>query len=128
MVYLDTSVALAHLLAEDMAPPAVLWQRTLVASRLIEYELWNRIHARGLGKSHGEMVRALLGQVTILELVTPVLARALEPFPVQVCTLDAIHLASADFLRTQGQTVTVATYDQRMREAAIAMGFLIESL
>jgi len=74
------------------------------------------------------MVRALLGQVTILELVTPVLARALEPFPVQVRTLDAIHLASADFLRTQGQTVTVATYDQRMREAAIAMGFLIESL
>lgn len=128
MVYLDTSVALAHLLAEEKAPPASWWQRTLVASRLMEYELWNRIHARGLGKSHGELVRALLGQVAILELVAPVLARALEPFPVHVRTLDAIHLASADFLRTQGQTITVATYDQRMREAAVALGFAIEPL
>jgi predicted nucleic acid-binding protein len=128
MVYLDTSVALAHLLAEEKSPPASMWQRTLVASRLMEYELWNRIHARGLGKSHGELVRGLLGQVAILELVAPVLARALEPFPVHVRTLDAIHLASADFLRTQGQTITVATYDQRMHEAAVALGFAIEPL
>jgi predicted nucleic acid-binding protein len=52
-----------------------------------------------------------------------VLARVLEPLPLPVRTLDAIHLASADFLRGQGQEVTVATYDARMAEAARAMGF-----
>ena len=50
MIYLDTSVALAHLLAEDRSPPATLWQEQLIASRLLEYELWNRIHAHGLSR------------------------------------------------------------------------------
>lgn len=40
MIYLDTSVALAHLLAEDRRPPEALWDETLVSSRLLEYELW----------------------------------------------------------------------------------------
>jgi predicted nucleic acid-binding protein len=127
MVYLDTSVALAHLLAEDRAPPPAFWQNTIVSSRLIEYELWNRIHARGLGKSHGDTVRTLLGRIAILELALPVLTRALEPFPIAVRTLDALHLASADFLRTQGQPITVATYDDRLRAAADAMGFPVEA-
>ena len=39
MIYLDTSVALAHLLAEDRLPPVSLWHETLVSSRLLEYEL-----------------------------------------------------------------------------------------
>jgi hypothetical protein len=60
VIYLDTSVALAHLLAEDRRVPDALWAETLVSSRVLEYELWNRIHARGLTKSHGEAVRELL--------------------------------------------------------------------
>ena len=48
MIYLDTSVALAYLLAEDRTPPETLWREPLIASRLLEYELWNWIHARGL--------------------------------------------------------------------------------
>jgi hypothetical protein len=36
VIYLDTSVALAHLLAEDCAPPESIWQEVLVASRLFE--------------------------------------------------------------------------------------------
>lgn len=128
MVYLDTSVALAHLLAEDRSPPASLWQTQIVSSRLLEYELWTRVHGRGLGKSHAEALRTLLGHVAILELVPPILARALEPFPIAVRTLDAIHLASADFLRTQGQHISMATYDDRMRAGAVAMGFSIEPL
>jgi predicted nucleic acid-binding protein len=118
MIYLDTSVALAHLLAEDRHPPAALWSQTLVSSRLLEYELWTRIHARGLAGSHAEAVRVLLGRVALLELAPPVLARALERFPVPVRTLDALHLASAEFLRQQGQQVQLASYDARMLDAA----------
>jgi predicted nucleic acid-binding protein len=125
MIYLDTSVALAHLLAEDRHPADALWTETLVASRLLQYELWTRIHARKLVDSHGDAVRSLLGRVALLELAQPVLDRALEPFPVNVRTLDALHLASADFLRRQGQVVVIASYDERMLEAARQMKFPI---
>lgn len=121
MIYLDTSVALAHLLAEDRQPADDLWNRALVSSRLLEYETWTRINARGLTRSHGEALRALLARVAILELAGPVLQRAVDPFPVPVRTLDALHLASAEFLRGQGQTVELATYDERMAAAARAL-------
>ena len=122
MIYLDSSVALAQLLAEDRTPPETLWQESLVASRLLEYEVWNRLNARGLGRSHGEEARALIGRVALLELVPPVLGRALEPFPTPVRTLDALHLASLEFLRGRGQAVALATYDDRLLSAARAMG------
>ena len=121
MIYLDTSVALAHLLAEDRLPPDALWQAPLIASRLLEYELWNCIHTRGLGQSHGEEARALIGHVALIELTPPVLARALEPFPIPLRTLDALHLASVEFLRGRGQTVELASYDERMLVAARAL-------
>jgi len=123
LIYLDTSVALAQLLAEDRRPPAELWEETLVASRLLEYEMWNRLHARDLARSHGDALRLLLARVAFLELGRPVLTRALQPFPTPVRTLDALHLASAAYLREHGATVTLATYDGRMREAAAGMGF-----
>ena len=122
MIYLDTSVALAHLLGEDRAPPATLWNEVLVSSRLLQYELWTRIHARKLASSHGEAVRALLGRVAILELAPPVLARALDPFPGSLRTLDALHLASIEFLRSEGQTIKLATYDERLLSTAKKLG------
>jgi predicted nucleic acid-binding protein len=125
VIYLDTSVALAHLLAEDRHPPDALWSSTLVSSRLIEYELFTRIHARGLSGSHGPAVEALLGKVALLELTPAVLARARDPFPAPMRTLDALHLASADFLRGQHQVVEIASYDERLSAAARRMGFSI---
>ena len=125
MIYLDTSVALAHVLGETRAPTADMWREQLVSSRLLEYELWTRLHARGLAASHGDDARSLTNEVALLELSPPVLARALEPFPVPVRTLDALHLASLDFLRTQGQRIALASYDERMLAAARALGFAI---
>jgi len=118
MIYVDTSVALAQLLAEDRHPAAAFWRESLVSSRLLEYEVWTRIHARGLARSHGERVRELLGRLAFLELARPVLARAAEPFPKPVRTLDALHLASMEFLRQQGQQVRLASYDARLLAAA----------
>jgi len=121
MIYLDSSVALAHLLGEDRSPPESLWSEPLVSSRLLEYELWTRVHARKLTTSHGDVVRTLLGGVAMLELAPPVLARALDPFSVSVRTLDALHLASIEFLRARGQRVELATYDDRFAAAARAL-------
>lgn len=118
MIYLDTSVALAHLLGEDRVPPDALWDELLVSSRLLEYEMFTRLHARGLGKSHSPAARALLERVALADLSVIVLSRALEPFPVALRTLDALHVATLLFLKTQGQNVQLATYDDRMAEAA----------
>ena len=108
MIYLDTSVALAQLLAEDRRPTATFWSEALVSSRLMEYEIWTRLHARRLADSHGEAALRLMGRVALLDLAQPVLARAL-------------HLASCDFLCKQGQSVALASYDRRMMETARAM-------
>ena len=121
MIYLDTSVALAHLLAEDQAPPERLWREDLISSRLLEYEIWTRIHGRKLTDTHSEEVRSLLGRVALVELSPAVLARALEPFPKPVRTLDALHVASIDFLRRHGQSVSLASYDSRLTDAARAV-------
>lgn len=122
MIYLDTSVALAHLLAEDRRPPDSLWQQPLVSSRLLEYELRTRLNARDLGASHGELARLLVERLAILELVPNVLTHALEPFPVPVRTPDALHLASVEFLRGRGVAVELATYDERLAAGARSLG------
>jgi predicted nucleic acid-binding protein len=128
LIYLDTSVALAHLLAEDRSPPEKLWDEHLISSRLLEYEIWTRINARRLGRSHADEVRSLLGRVALVELAPPVLTRALEPFPSPVRTLDALHLAALDFLHKQGQDVPLASYGERMIAAARALRFPIYPL
>jgi predicted nucleic acid-binding protein len=128
MIYLDTSVALAHLLAENHRPPQDLWSEELVSSRLLEYELWNRLNAQGLTGSHGDVARLLLARLAWLELRPPVLKRALYPFPLPVRTLDALHLASVSFLREHGKEVALATYDLRMAEAAEAMGVPLKAV
>ena len=128
MIYLDASVALVHLLTEDRVPAATLWDEPMVASRLLQYELWTRLHARRLERTHGEDVRALLARVTLVELSPVVLVRALEPFPVPVRTLDSVHLATAEFLRSQGQPIELASYDDRMVSAGRALGIPIRTL
>ncbi len=122
MIYLDTSVALAWLLGEDRHPPESLWTRPLASSRLLEYELWTRLHARGLGGSAGVAAADLLGRVMLVELAPQVLARSLDPFPTPVRTLDALHLATAAWLHQQGRPLSLASYDTRMLSAAAAIG------
>lgn len=122
MIYLDTSVVLAQLLAEDRRPPASLWAEPLIASRLLEYETWVRLNAAGYAATHGEAARSLLARTSLIELSPLVLQRALEPFPRPVRTLDALHLASMHFLAEQRLRPRLASYDQRLAEAAHAMG------
>ena len=121
MIYLDSSVALAQLLTERRTPGEDFWRETLVASRLLEYEIWTRIHARGLTHSHSEPARDLLRHVEFIEMTRIVLSRVLEPLPTPVRALDAMHLATIDFLRRQGNDVALASYDKRLLTAAAAL-------
>ena len=59
--------------------------------------------------------------MALLELAPPVLARALDPFPIPVRTLDALHLSSIEFLRQRQQQVELASYDERLIAGARAL-------
>ena len=128
MIYLDSSVALAQLFGEGRVPPVEFWAEQLIASRLFEFEVWNRVHARNLGAVLSPDVYRLCARIEFVELTRAVLSRVLDPFPVSVRTLDAVHLSTIDFLRRDGRAVRLASYDNRMLDAARAMGVPIASL
>jgi uncharacterized protein len=128
LIYVDSSVALAYLLSEERCPSITFWKQPLTSSRLCQFEVWTRIHARGLAGSHSQVVNLLLKRINFLEMVLPTLARALQPFPSPVRTLDALHLASAEFLRAQGEPVVIASYDNRLVDVAREMGFPIAEI
>ena len=128
MIYLDSSVLLASVFREPRSPPPALWEAQLTSSRLLEYEVWTRINASGLASSHGYRARARLDRVNFIELSEPALASAREPFPVLVRTLDALHLATAEYLRQQGESVELASYDGRLIAAARAIEIPIAAL
>jgi len=45
-----------------------------------------------------------------------------------VRTLDAVHLASLEFLRSHGQAVRLASYDERLLSAARRLGVEVHTL
>lgn len=128
MIYIDSSVALAYLLAEPRSPATDLWQQGITSSALLEYEVWNRVNALGRSASLGDEVRALLNRTGLIEMDGPALARALEPWPLPVRTLDGLHLATMVFLGRQGWVIELASYDNRLCTAAQALGFPLAAI
>jgi hypothetical protein len=70
----------------------------------------------------------LLARIGLTGLSEAALARALQPFPVAVRTLDALHLATIEFLRGQDETIELATYDLRLAAAAQALAIPLAQL
>jgi hypothetical protein len=65
-----------------------------------------------------------LEAVDLVLLQRPILARASEPFPTPLGTLDALHLATALVWRDRlRQVVLVATHDRNLGLAARSFGF-----
>lgn len=128
MIYVDSSVVLAELLDEERQPPASLWRDSLTASRLVQYEVWTRLHRGGHGPSHGRKASLLLERLALVDMLPSVLKRAMEPFPAPLRTLDAMHLATAAFLRSEARAIKFASYDNRLIAAARALDFPIAEL
>ena len=128
MIYLDSSVVLARLFDEDRVPPARLWQQPLTSSRLLEYEIKVRLHARRVAQPVHDAADQLLGPVSTLGLTVEILGRAIQPFPLQVRTLDALHLATMVYLIGQDQPIELATYDRRLADAAVELGIPLAKL
>jgi predicted nucleic acid-binding protein len=128
LTYIDSSVALAYLLAEIRVPAAEFWRSALTSSRLLEYEVWNRIHVRQLDRLRHDEARIFLAGVQLIEMSGAVLTRALQPFPAPIRTLDSLHLATCEFLRVRGDLVELASYDNRLLAAARALAIPIVAL
>ena len=67
MIYLDSSVVLAEIFAENRLPPPSFWQQSLTSSRLLMFEVWNRIHAKGNVALHAGIARSLLEGVELTQ-------------------------------------------------------------
>ena len=117
MIYLDSSVALAHLLTEERRPPDSLWAEPLVSSRLLEFELLNVLRVGGFLRSHEALARELLSRIGLLEAIPEVITFS-KLGSAKTRTLDALHLASALFLLEHGADVRLASYDARMLQGA----------
>jgi predicted nucleic acid-binding protein len=128
LIYVDSSVLLAELLDESRAPPPSLWENPLFSSRLTQYEVWTRLHRGRYGSSHGDKARSALRHVTLIDMLPSGLERALGPFPIPLRTLDALHLATVEFLRSEGHALEFATYDTRLIAAAKALGIKIAEI
>ena len=63
----------------------------------------------------------------LMAVTDAVLARVGRPFPVEpIRTLDAVHLATAELLGEPPPLVTIVTRDARVRDNAIALGYVVE--
>jgi hypothetical protein len=121
VIYLDSSVVLARLFAETRQLPDRVWHLELASSRLLQYEVWNRLHARHIPDAVAQHAHHLLGRVQMIDLIPDILERALHPFPVVVRALDGLHLATIEYLRKRDTTVELASFDARMITASRAM-------
>ena len=128
MIYVDSSVVLAYLLAESRAPSTEFLKLFLVSSRLLEYEVWTRLHSRQLDEIIENTARSLLSGIELIDMSRHALRRSLAPWPVSLRTLDALHLATAEYLRQGGEALVFASYDHRLVTAARALGFDIAAL
>jgi predicted nucleic acid-binding protein len=120
--YIDTSVALALLLNEKRHPPPSFWSKQKTSSRLLEYEIVVRLNALRMPPASIKVAQDFLADVKLIDLDGPTLKRALQPFPVPLRTLDAIHLSTLVFLQERGVSLQMATYDKRLGRAAEALG------
>jgi hypothetical protein len=116
---------MARLLAESRQLPDHSWHLELTSSALLQYEVWNRLNVRGTNRDREQHARNLLGRVQFVDLAPRVLERALRPFPVEVRTLDGLHLATVEYLRSDGASIELATFDTRMTTAARGLGIAI---
>ena len=73
-----------------------------------------------------EAIYRLLAEAERVEVSSSVLARAAQPMPTSLGTLDAIHLATALLWRERGAPdLVMATHDQALATAARASGFAV---
>lgn len=125
MIYVDASVVLAWIFGEAQRPSREFWDGPRFASRLTELEVRVRSAAKQLSAQGAEGVDAITSRLRFTEISTETVGLLYSNPPKHLRTLDAIHLATLEYLRRAGRELTLATYDRRLATAAEAMGFQV---
>jgi len=131
--YLDSSVALPHILLGEAAIVHALSAERVVSSELLEIECRRVIHrCRMRGDlddvgvvQAGDRLDALLRGISLIGLSPEIKKRAMGAFPVGVKTLDALHLASALVVseKLTDEKVAIFSHDAALNRCARALGF-----
>ncbi len=131
IAYLDTSALLRLVLREPGALEELRSCEGLVSSELLAVESLrtiDRLRLQGGLSVEEAAFRRLtatewLEAVDLVLLQRPILARASEPFPTSLGTLDALHLSTALVWRDRAQQALVmATHDRDLALAARSFG------
>ena len=134
IAYLDSSVLLRVVLGQPNALEEWGEIEHGVASRLAEVECLRTLDRLRLAEPladheiaiRREAVYRVLDAIDVVELTRPVLARASQPMPTALGTLDAIHLATALLWgERSGTRLEMATHDQALATAARASGLQV---
>lgn len=131
IAYLDSSALLRLVLREEGSLEELRSCEALVSSELLAVECLrtiDRLRLQGpLSLEEATVSRAAvmdwLEAVDLVLLQRPILARASEPFPTALGTLDALHLSTALVWRDRmRQDLVMATHDGALALAARAYG------
>src|SRR3989442_15971758 len=125
VAYLDTSAAVKLLMTERESPALRRWLRrrpVRASAALLRVELVRVVRCAGLPRLIPE-ARRLLAGVHLIRLDDALLDRAAELDPIELRSLDSIHLAAAASLGDD--LAAVVSYDDRLLAAASALGLPI---
>jgi predicted nucleic acid-binding protein len=131
IVYLDTSALLRLVLGEPGALEELLSAQAMVSSELLAVESLrtiDRLRLQGsMSAEEAASRRATatewLEAVDLVLLRRSILARASEPFPTPLGTLDALHLATALVWQDRtSQALVMATHDRDLALASRSFG------
>jgi len=122
VAYLDTSAAVKLLMTERESPALRRWLRRRPArasAALLRVELVRVVRRAGLPRLIPE-ARKLLAGVHLIRLDDALLDRAADLDPIELRSLDSIHLAAAVSLGED--LAAVVSYDERLLAAATSLG------
>jgi predicted nucleic acid-binding protein len=131
IAYIDTSAFLRLVLGEPGALDELRSCDSLVSSELLAVEALrtiDRLRLRGgltaeEAASRRQTAAGWLEAVDLVLLRRPILARASEPFPTPLGTLDALHLSTALVWRDRTQrSLVMATHDRDLALGARSFG------
>ena len=137
MKYVDTSAVLRLLFGEPGPALALAAGDTLASSEILEVEafraidrarLMNHLDDRETAVKRKELTD-LIGMLDLLPADRSVIDRAKGSFAVNVRSLDAIHVATAEVLAAEAHVeVEFWTHDDRQRIAALSRGFRVRGV
>ncbi|HKE00949.1 MAG TPA: PIN domain-containing protein [Planctomycetota bacterium] len=134
IAYVDSSVLLRMALMQPNRLAEYEAIESAVASALVEVEclrtldrlrIAHRVDDEEVARRRA-FVYASLERMDTIEVARAVLARAAQPLPTSLATLDAIHLASAlEWQDRSGTRLVLATHDAALAMAARACGMRV---